>query len=61
VTDASRPGSSEPTLLQALVSIAGAAGLALLVPLVVVLVGLPVALAGRGLLEVLAWLFPALR
>lgn len=61
VIDVSRPYGSERTLLQALISFAGAAGVALLVPLAILLVGLPVALAARGLLEVLFWLVPALR
>ena len=61
VIDMSRSYGSERTLLQALTALAGAAGIALLVPFVVLLAGLPIALAGRGLLEVLAWLFPALR
>ena len=61
VIDVSRPSGSERTLLQALISLAGAAGIALLVPFVILLMGLPIALAVRGLLEVVAWLFPALR
>jgi hypothetical protein len=52
---------SEPTLRQALMSLAGASGIALLAPFAILLVGLPIALAGRGLIEVLAWLFPAFR
>jgi len=61
VIDVSRPHGSERTLLQAVVSLAGATGIALLVPFAILLVGLPIALAGRGLLEVLAWLVAALR
>jgi hypothetical protein len=61
VIDVSRPLHSERTVLQALISLAGAAGIALLVPFAILLVGLPVALAVRGLLEALAWLFPVLR
>lgn len=61
VIDVSRSYGAERTLLQALTSFVGAAGIALLVPFVVLLAALPIALAGRGLLEVLAWLFPALR
>jgi hypothetical protein len=60
VIDASRPYGSEWTLLQALITLAGAAGIALLVPLAILLVGLPIALAVRGLLEVFVWLFPAI-
>jgi hypothetical protein len=44
-------------LLQGLVSLAGAAAIALLVPFVILLVGLPVALTVRGLLEAIGWLF----
>ena len=61
VIDLSRPYDSERTTPQALISLAGASGIALLVPFAILLLGLPIALAGRGLLEVLAWLFPALR
>ena len=61
VIDVSRPSGSERTLRQALVSLVGAAGISLLVAIAILLVGLPIALTGRGMLEVLAWLFPALR
>ena len=61
VIDVSPPAGSERTRLDALVSVAGAVGVALLVPVAILVVGLPVVLAGRGLLEVIAWLFPALR
>jgi hypothetical protein len=37
-------------------SLAGAAGIALLVPFVILLVGLPVALVVRGVAETLSWL-----
>jgi hypothetical protein len=60
VIDVPRPHGSERTLLQALVSLAGAAGIALLVPFAIVVVGLPIALAVRGLLELFLWLFPAI-
>ena len=60
VIDVSRSHGSERTLLQALVSLAGAAGISLLVPFAILVVGLPIALAVRGLLEVFAWLFPAI-
>ena len=36
---------------------AGAAGIALLVPFVILLIAMPVALTVRGLLEVTGWLF----
>jgi hypothetical protein len=45
------------TFLQGLTSLAGAAGIALLVPFGILLVGLPVALAVRGLLEAIGWVF----
>ena len=55
VIDVSRPGRGGRTFLQALVSLAGAAGIALAVPFVILLIGLPIALAVRGLLEVVDW------
>ena len=58
--DVSRRHGSEWTLLRALVSLAGAAGIALLVPFAILVVGLPIALAVRGLLEVFVRLFPAI-
>jgi hypothetical protein len=51
--------TSTRTFAQALVSLAGAASLTLLVPLAVLAVGLPLALAVRALLEV-GWWFVAL-
>jgi hypothetical protein len=57
VIDLARP---DLTLVQALLSLSGAVGLALLVPFAILLVGLPVALAVRGLLEVVLWLFRAI-
>jgi len=44
-------------VIDALISLAGAAGIALLVPFAILLVGLPVVLAARGLLEAIGWLF----
>jgi hypothetical protein len=41
---------------QGLASLAGATGIALLVPFVILILGLPVALAVRGLLEAVKWL-----
>jgi hypothetical protein len=57
VIDVSRPPLGERTVVDGLVSLAGAAGIALLVPFVILLVGMPVALTVRGLLEVIGWLF----
>lgn len=37
-------------------SLAGAAGIALLVPLVILLIGMPIALAVRGVVEAGSWL-----
>ena len=39
------------------VSLAGAAGIALLVPFAILVIGTPVALTVRGLLEGIGWLF----
>ena len=55
VIDVSRPARGGRTFLQGLVSLAGAAGIALAVPFVILLIGLPVALAVRGLLEAVGW------
>jgi len=57
----SRPYRSERTVLQVLISLVGAAGIALLLPFPILLVGLPIALGVRGLLEAFAWLFAAIR
>jgi hypothetical protein len=43
--------------IDALISFAGAAGVALLVPFAILLVGLPAVLAIRGLIEAIGWLF----
>jgi hypothetical protein len=56
-----RPHRSEQSLLAALTSVTGAAGMMLLVPFVILLVGLPIAVAVRGVLEVVLWLFPGMR
>ena len=55
VVDVSRPTRGGRTCLQALASLAGAAGIALAVPFVILLIGLPVALAVRGVLELVGW------
>jgi hypothetical protein len=52
----SRPNSDARTLVQGLRSLAGAVGIALLAPLVILLVGLPVAVAVRGTVEAISWL-----
>ena len=51
VIDVSRPAGSERTLARALVSLLAAAALTVLVPVVVLAVGTPVALAARAVLE----------
>jgi hypothetical protein len=56
-----RTQQSEGSLLAALTSVTGAAGMMLLVPFVILLVGLPIAVAVRGVLEVVLWLFPGMR
>src|SRR4051812_28513622 len=56
VIDRSRPRSGERTFINALTSLAAASGLVLLVPLAVLLVGVPIALVVRGLLEAVRWL-----
>lgn len=61
VIDGSRPAHSERTFAQALVSLVGAAGLAILVPLAILAAGTPVALGVRGVLEVADWLLGLIR
>ena len=51
------PAHGERTFLQALVSLFGAAGLALLFGVAILLIGLPIALVVRGVLEAVGWLF----
>jgi hypothetical protein len=46
----------EPSIVHGLVSLVGAVGLALLMPLVILVIGLPVALAVRGIAEAVSWL-----
>lgn len=58
VIDVSRP-HAEPTFLQSVVSFAVAPAISLTVPFVVLLIGLPFALAIRGLLEAVAWFLGA--
>ena len=57
VIDVSRHTLGERTFIYALISFAGAVGVALLVPFAILMVGLPVALAVRGLPEAIGWLF----
>lgn len=55
VIDVSLPRAKR-TFLHGLVSLTGAAGIALLVPFAIVLIGLPIAVVGRGIAEALGWL-----
>lgn len=57
VIDMSRPAYGERTFLQALVSLFGAVGIALLFGVAILLVGLPIVLAARGALDAIGWLF----
>ena len=57
VIDVSRPTRGGRTFLQGLVSLAGAVGIALAVPFVILLIGLPIVFAVRGLLEAVSWMF----
>jgi hypothetical protein len=56
VLDVSRPSRGDRTFLQGLVSLAAAAGIALLVPVAMLLAGLPVVFAVRGVVEVIGWI-----
>jgi hypothetical protein len=60
VIDLSRPAGSEATFVQRLGSIAGAAGVALLLPVAILLIGLPLALAARGIAGVAEWILSVL-
>jgi hypothetical protein len=53
----SPPSSGHRTFGKGLLSLAGATGIALLVPVAILLVGLPVVLVVRGVLEGIGWLF----
>ena len=57
VIDVSRPTHGERTFLQSLVSLFGAAGIALLFGIGILLVGLPIVLVVRGVVEAIGWLF----
>jgi hypothetical protein len=56
VIDVSRPPDANRTLAQALVSLIGGAGLALLVPVAVLAIGTPLVLGVRSLVDLAAWL-----
>ena len=55
VIDVSTPAADGRTFLKDLVSLAGAAGIALLVPFVILLIGMPVALAVGGVVKAASW------
>jgi len=59
VVAVSRPAQADRTFLQALASLFGAAGLALLMGVAILLIGVPIALVVRGVLEGVGWLFGA--
>ena len=48
------------TLVQQLTSLAGASGIALLVPIAILIIGIPIALVARGVAEALGWLMGGL-
>ena len=55
VLDVSRPSSADRTVLKGLVSLAGATGVALLFPVAILAVGVPLVLAVRGVIEAISW------
>jgi hypothetical protein len=57
VIDVSRLAHGDRAFLQALVSMLGAAGIAVLMGVAILVMALPIALAVRGLLEAIGWLF----
>jgi hypothetical protein len=54
--DVVQAGYGRGDFLEGLVSLAGAAAIALLVPVVILLIGMPIALAVRGVVEAVSWL-----
>jgi hypothetical protein len=53
--DVSRPATNQGTFVKGLVSLFAAAGIALLVPLVILLIGTPIALGVRGVVAAASW------
>ena len=53
--DVTQAEASGPTLVQAIGSVLGAGGLALVVPFAILLVGIPIAIAVRAAVEVAQW------
>jgi hypothetical protein len=60
ILDVSLPRHTGRPFLRALASLVGAAGIALVVPFVILLVGLPIALVIRGFAEAIGWLLARL-
>ena len=56
VIDVSVPRPSRGPLVEVLGAVAGAVGVVLLVPWIMLLITLPIALAVRGVAEVIGWL-----
>ena len=56
VMDLSRPATGRGTFVRAAMSWAGAVGIALIAPVIVLLIGLPVVLAVRGIVTAVNWL-----
>ena len=56
MVDLSRTASDRPTLANGLKSLAAAVGVALLVPFIMLLIGLPIVLAVRAVATALSWL-----
>jgi hypothetical protein len=56
-SETSREGSGDMTFVDIVISFAGATAIVLLVPLAILLGGLPIVLSVRGVVEALGWLF----
>jgi hypothetical protein len=56
VIDVSRPAADWRRFFKGLASLTGAAGIALLVPFVILLIGMPIALVVSGVVEAASWL-----
>lgn len=56
LSGARRAGQRKTSPVQALISVAGVAGVVLLVPFAIMLVALPVVLAVRGVYELIRWM-----